>query len=449
MSQQQLQRPSSSSQQSNASSRASRSGSNSAAIAQLQGKGPSVPAQDLGEMDSGPGFSRFAGGLLNRIAPDEGSSVELKITGKIPLYVNPAISVFFKPTLSMGVSKNGGKLTATMGLEAAVEASGEFLALKAALEGSFKGTLSITGDDGVEIFNEFLLSLRYIVEGACNQANVPDAFKKKFLNAVMTDEVMNDTIEGMDAKDQVKLDLEASITGRASVLGVGGSVGAKATNSTTLRNDGNDNLVSSNQTTTQQEIQMGPFKAIRKQIDGQTYLSIRATHSFALLNSSVQGAAQIEFKNNMIDKVQLSGSTSKELTFDDLCKLMKGANGWLASAKDALGTGMRFLGTELNNPVLTGVGTRLGGTAISPQDANISDMGKEVTKQSSRFDGMAKIKFDATVSWQRGKGFKLKLVIATNNSVSFGMAGNSISLTENDRLMDLTIGNKGLQVNFA
>ena len=128
---------------------------------------------------------------------------------------------------------------------------------------------------------------------------------------------------------------------------------------------------------------------------------------------------------------------------------MMGENGWLSSAKDALGTAMRFLGTELNNPVLTGVGNKLGGTAISPQDANISELGKEVTKQGPEFDGKAKIKFDAIVSWQRGKGFKLKFVVATNNSVSFGMAGNSISLTENDRLMDLTIGNTGLQVDFS
>ena len=61
----------------------------------------------------------------------------------------------------------------------------------------------------------------------------------------------------------------------------------------------------------------------------------------------------------------------------------------------------------INNPVLTGVGNKLGGTAISPQDANISELGKEVTKQGPEFDGKAKIKFDATVSWQRGKGFKL------------------------------------------
>ena len=79
----------------------------------------------------------------------------------------------------------------------------------------------------------------------------------------MSDEDVEDTIEEMDSKDQVKLNLEASIKGSASALGMSGSLTAKAINSTTLKNDGSDNLTATNQTTTQQEIQMGPFKAIQ------------------------------------------------------------------------------------------------------------------------------------------------------------------------------------------
>ena len=47
-------------------------------------KGPDVPQTDLGAADSGSAFADMAGGLLDSIAPDEGSSVKLKITGAIP-----------------------------------------------------------------------------------------------------------------------------------------------------------------------------------------------------------------------------------------------------------------------------------------------------------------------------------------------------------------------------
>ena len=60
-----------------------------------------------GAADSGSAFANMAGGLLDSIAPDEGSSVKLKITGAIPLYKTPGVEVTFKPTLEMGVERIG------------------------------------------------------------------------------------------------------------------------------------------------------------------------------------------------------------------------------------------------------------------------------------------------------------------------------------------------------
>ena len=95
--------------------------------------------------------------------------------------------------------------------------------LKAALEANFKGTIRITGDNGLEVFDEFLLSLRYIIESACNTVSMPDKFKQPIVSGIMSDADMKDTIEGMDEKDKVKLDLEASIKGSASAGALGAS----------------------------------------------------------------------------------------------------------------------------------------------------------------------------------------------------------------------------------
>ena len=76
----------------------------------------------FGAADSGSAFADMAGGLLDSIAPAEGSAVKLKITGAIPLYKTPYVEVTFKPTLKW-VSNEIWKDGYIMGLSAGVEVS--------------------------------------------------------------------------------------------------------------------------------------------------------------------------------------------------------------------------------------------------------------------------------------------------------------------------------------
>ena len=52
------------------------------------------------------------------------------------------------------------------------------------------------------------------------------------------------------------------------------------------------------------------------------------------------------------------------------------------------------------------------------------------------------------LSGNLAKGLVFKITVATNNSTSIGFGNNKIEVTQNDRLMLLTVGNLGLDIRF-
>ena len=453
MPQQQQRQASSGSQHSSSSSGSSTTGSNSDVMEQLQGKGPELPEQNLGEMDSGSSFADMAGGILDAVAPGEGSAVKFKLTGKIPLYVTPAVSVYFKPSMEMGVARKSGKLEASMQLAAAVEVSAEvdawLIDLEASLTASFSGTLKIVGDSGAEIFDEFLLSLRYIIEGACDTVSMPERIKNSIVTGIMSDEEMQDTIEGMDGKDKVELTLDAGLSGRASAGGLGASASANVSHAMTLQNNGNDQLEANSQTTTRGTVQIGPFTAERKWVDGKTIDTLSARKDIPILGQTVASGLKVQFTNEQLDKVQLTGSLSKEISWDDLADMMTSDNSWLNTIKNGVVQGIIQLNQQIDSPLLNNIAGRLDTSPTDVADATLSSMGEEVTTRSVSFDAKAKIKADTELSWQRGKGFAFKITISTDNSTSIGFGENKIEITQNDRLMQLTVGDAGLNIDFS
>ena len=455
MPQQQQRSASQNSQHSSSSSDSSSTGSNSDAMAQLQGQGPELPEQNLGSVDSGASFSSMAGSVLDAVAPGEGSALRFKLTGSIPLYKTPGVTVSFKPSLDMGVARKKGKMEASMKLAAAVEVSAEVDAwlvdLQASLSASFSGTLKIVGDDGAEIFDEFLLSLRYIIEGACDTVSMPDSIKESIVSGIMSDEAMQETIEGMDGNDKVQLDLDAGLTGSASAGIVGASASASVKHSMTLQNNGNDQLSagSTTSTTVAGSVKVGPFNAERKIKDGVKIDTLSASHTIPILGQDVSASLKMQFKNEQLDKVQLTGSASKELSWDDLVDMMTTENSWLNTLKNGLVNGISQLNQQIDNPVLNNLAGRVGSSPTDISDATISPLGEEVTNSTADFDAKAQIKATADMSWQRGKGFSFKVTIATNNTTSVGYGGNKLEITQNDRLLYLTVGNDGLQMDFS
>ena len=107
---------------SSSTSTASTTANNSEVLQQLQGKGPELPETDLGAVESGKSFAEKAGALLDSVVPDEGSSLKFALTGAIPLYKTPGVTVTFQAFYEYG-GRKFGKIRASMQLAAAVEVS--------------------------------------------------------------------------------------------------------------------------------------------------------------------------------------------------------------------------------------------------------------------------------------------------------------------------------------
>ena len=441
MPQQQQRSASQNSQHSSSSSDSSSTGSNSDAMAQLQGQGPELPEQNLGSVDSGASFANMAGSVLDAVAPGEGSALRFKLTGSIPLYKTPGVTVSFKPSLDMGVARKKGKMEASMKLAAAVEVSAEvdawLIDLQASLSASFSGTLKIVGDDGAEIFDEFLLSLRYIIEGACDTVSMPDSIKESIVGGIMSDEAMQETIEGMDGKDKVQLDLDAGLSGSASAGIVGASASASVKHSMTLQNDGNDQLSagSATSTTVAGSVKVGPFNAERKIKDGVKIDTLSASHTIPILGQNVSASLKMQFKNEQLDKVQLIGSASKELSWDDLVDMMTTENSWLNTLKNGLVNGISQLNQQIDNPVLNNLAGRVGSSPTDISDATISPLGEEVTNSTADFDAQAQIKACPQYSFGRSQTHRTVDNVSMNSnergsrSRSRGKGTNYISLS--------------------
>ena len=443
--------PANSNSQSNAStSSTSTTANNSEVMQQLQGKGPELPQTDIGEVSSGSSFAKMAGGVLDSVIPTEGSSLKFALTGAIPLYKTPGVTVTFKPALKMGVENKFGKLRASIELAAGVEVSAGvetwLVDFQAALEARFSGTLSIHGDSGTEIFQEFLLSLRYIVESACETVSMPDRFKDPIVDGIMSDEDMLNTVQGMDKRDKVSLDLKAGLKGSASAGGLEASASASVGHSMILRNDGNDEL----ETATQESVsvQVGPFTGTRKWLDGNTLDILNAKTPLPMLGKSANASVMAILSNEVLNKVKISGSVSVELTLGMLKDKLFGDDGWIASLKDSVTRGIISLNKQIDNPLLSKLAAQLGSTPTSEAKKTLSPDGEELLHARASLDAKVKVSLVTSLTWERGKGFLFRVELATNASSSLGFGDNKIEITKNDRLALLSIGNEGLSIDI-
>ena len=455
---------------SSSSSSASTTADNSEVMQQLQGKGPELPQTDLGAVESGKSFAEKAGSLLDSVVPAEESSLKLTLTGAIPLYKTPGITVTFKPSLSMGVENKFGKIRASMQLAAAVEVSAGvdvwFVELQAALEASFTGTLNIHGDSGSEIFHEFLMSLRYIIEGACETVKMPERFKDPIVTGIMSDQAMQDTIEGMDDNDKVWLELKAGLKGTASAgldtggwLGsdeeeeeggsLGGSVSGSVSHHTILKNDGNDSLTTENQNSV--SVQVGPFSGTRKKMeDGSTLDILNAKASIPILSGSADASILAILSNKSLTKLQLKATLSQELTLEMLTNMMFKDTTWISNIKEGVLKGLLTINNQLDNPLLSKLAAKLASTPTEASTKTLSAAGEELAEAGNKwsYDSTFKVALDTQLVWGKGKGLNFRVQICTNSSNAVGFGENKITLTRNSPLMTLSVGDEGVDMDF-
>ena len=210
-----------------------------------------------------------------------------------------AVTVTFKPSMSMGVENKFSKIRASMQLAAAVEVSAGieawFVDFQAA-EGTWNAQHTWRQ---YEIFHELPMSLRYIIK--CGNSSNARPVQRPYCNGIMSDQAMQDTIEGMDGGDKVWLELKAGLKGTVSAElssgglfgsdedeedggGIGGSVSGSVAHNLILKNDGDDSLT----TEAQQSVSVSVVLLQERKWmeDGSTLDILNAKTSIPILKGS-------------------------------------------------------------------------------------------------------------------------------------------------------------------
>ena len=272
------------------------------------------------------------------------------------------------------------------------------------------------------------MSLRYIIESACETVRMPDRFKDPIVTGIMSDQAMQDTIEGMDGGDKVWLELKAGLKGTVSAElssgglfgsdedeedggGIGGSVSGSVAHNLILKNDGNDSLTTEAQQSV--SVTVGPFTGTRKWMeDGSTLDILNAKTSIPILKKGSADASVLAILSNQsLTKLQLKGSVSQELTLDMLKDMMFGDNGWISSIKDAVVKGILTVNGQMDNPLLGRLAGELSGTATDSATKTLSSAGEQIANAGGggfSLDGGVKVSLGVELTWQKGQGIELQ-----------------------------------------
>ena len=186
------------------------------------------------------------------------------------------------------------------------------------------------------------------------------------------------------------MDLEASIKGSASAGALGASASGSVKHSFMLQNNGNDELTVNQQNTVSGKVQVGPFSAERKVVDGKTTDTLAANKDLPILGQTVKASLKVLFVNEVLNKVHLSASLTKDLTLEMLNNMLFGDEGWLTATKNAVVGGIESLNQQIDNPLLQSVAGKLGSSPTSIQDASLSSAGEQIddiAKNNVDFDG--------------------------------------------------------------
>lgn len=240
------------------------------ALSELRGGGSEqAPAVDLANVSGANGFMRAASAALDAAVPTQGSYSSLAVSGNIPLWSDPTGSakITLAPSLKLQATRTTSdkfEVTISTALALSAKASrdfGWFGKFEAFLSAKASGSLKLVGDSAAEIFDEFMLTLREVIDGACSAASVPSNIADALRQGIMSDSAREATIANMDETDGVTatFGLGGSLGGKAGK--VQGSAGVDYSHTTTLKNDGNNQLDTSSSSKTKTAITLkGSFK---------------------------------------------------------------------------------------------------------------------------------------------------------------------------------------------
>lgn len=377
------------------------------------GKPPSgLQQKDLG-VKSGAGFASAASAALEAIVPGPGSFASLKIAGKVPLYTNGAISCSLESMLSLEAAHtDAGKyevtLSSQLGLLAEAGARGsrwwpKFLAY---FKGYLKGSLKIVGDSAAEIFDEFMLTVRMVVEGACDAAQAPADIKEAMASAVMSADVKRSTIQAMDKDDSTTVSVGGGVEAGADTSFGSAKGGAELMYSKTIENkDNNPNAV--------------------EVTDAKT-LTIAGELDFKKAGVLVPANVTFVWKAGKLDEWYVGLSAAKRMTLGEFSQLALIGGSWAAGFVNAMAN---LIKTTATKGKIEGVGPivdLMQGMSMGSDAVKYGVLGEQLKKAAMRPDFAEKssaevnIAFGGQAGWSKDKGANIKLGLSTAEMWTLG-----------------------------
>ena len=215
----------------------------------MQGGAVEAPI-NIGDVQSSDGFVHAAGDALNALLPKAGAYSRLSVSGKIPIYATGLINVLLCPKLTLQAGRQpNDKIYAMIRSDLTLKVEGDsggeswWNRFNANLSANVFGMVRIVGDTPKEIFEEFMLSLREIVQGAAEGCGMPDKIKEPMINAILTGEKATNIAQNMDDGDSVTYSFGVGVSGGAEVGPLSASAGATYMKSATMHNSNGDGNV--------------------------------------------------------------------------------------------------------------------------------------------------------------------------------------------------------------
>lgn len=388
---------------------------------------------DLEEVKDGNSFKRMAARALEAAAVGEGSQSSISIKGTIPLYKNIGVSVDFIPSLELKAQRLRGKLRASISSTLEFKASagtegGWWPKFMAYFKASFKGNLLIIGDDANEIFDEFMLSLSYIAQSACESCDAPDEIKDTLVNGIMDESARLATIRGMSGADSVSLALGGGAEAGVDTSLGGGSLGVNYTNTQRLgRKEGTDDIEVTS----------------TNDITGQ----VGFTFSVSKLGASIPVKAAITYRDGDLRSVSFSAGINASMKWGDFSPMIMIGTEWLLDVINAISNGLDYINRGLGNRDLSVLVNTISDISIADEAITYTLFGENL-KQAAGDSGLSALNMDKKVSfgvdvsmgWNSWLGYNVGVVMSSTDTVSIGGSALSVDIKQADQILSFVNG---------
>ena len=401
------------------STSSSSSQENSKAIDKLTGnQGPTQGPQLNLNAKSGAEFSSLATTALNAVVPGPGSFASLKIAGLLPIYTTGAMTAFLEPVLELQAAHtNEGKYEVTLNsmlgirAKAGTDGGGWWPKFLAYFKGYVKGSLKIVGDSGAEIINELMLTIRTIVEGACDSAGAPDDIKEMLAGAVMSSAAKAETIREMSGKDSVTVGVGGGFEGGVDTSFGGTKGGAEVMFSKTISDQDDDD---------------------RLEVTSATTLTLAGEAEFKDLGFKLNGNVTFVWKQGQLDEWFVGISATQSMSLGKFSDIALIGTSWAADFTNAMANLIKNAASkssQLNNSAE--IIDLIGGISVSDNALKYSVLGNQLKSAaaSPSFAGKSgqkvSLMFSAQGGWSSDAGANVKLALATADVWELGEEGST------------------------